>query len=139
MELNDEIKEQKNSELRKRVFRAIQSMYGLFRGSPRNIQIVDRYLNVWKPRANDVEDVVDFPYESKKGSLAEKKNANHCLFAMITMMIRLWHSHCGGNEICIEPLGSMLDKIELIVKNKLQFPIRGSDETGYYFKLPRGE
>lgn len=139
MELNEQIREQKNNELRKRVYRAIQSMYGLFRGSPRDIQIVDRYLNVWKPRPNDVEDVVDFPYESKKGSLVEKKNANHCLFALVTMMIKVWHGHCSGNDNCISALEPLLDKIELLVKNKLQFPIRGSDETGYYFKLPRGE
>lgn len=138
MELTEQIKVQRNAELRKRVYRAIQSMYGLFKSSPRNIAIVDRYMNIWKPRSNNVKDVVEFPYESKKGSLAEKKNATQCLFALVTGLIKCWHLHCKGGD-CVEALEGHLDKIELVVTNCMTFPIRGSDETGYYFKLPKGE
>lgn len=138
MALNDEIREQKNSELRKRVYKAIQSMYGLFRGSARDIQIVDKYMNIWKPQSGDVKDVVEFPYESKKGSLAEKKIAVHCLFALVTEAVKLWHSHYKGDE-CVDALERALNKIERVVANRLVLPIRGSEETGFYFKLPKGE
>ena len=150
MELNEQIRAQKNIELRKRVYRAIQSMYGLFRSSPRDTQIVDRYMNVWKPptlRKSDPEgkkdiiiDVVEFPYESKKGSMAEKKNATHCLFALVTTLIQVWHKHCKDEEDpCTEALEAWLDKIELAIKLRLELPVRGSDITGYYLKMPKGE
>lgn len=140
MELNDEIRAQKNSELRQRIYRALQSMYKLFRGSPTNIQIIDGYMNIWKPLSNDICDVVLFPYESKKGLMAEKKNATHCLLALITTTIKLWHKHRGeGGDDHIEALEANLDKIELIVKGDLQFPVRGSDVTGYYLKVLREE
>jgi len=139
MELTEEIKKQRNNALRRRVYRTIQSMYCLFRSQPRNIQIVNRYLDIWKPRSNDVKDVIDFPYESKKGSLAEKKDGIQCLFALITEMIKLWHTHCKSEDNQNEALELLLDKIEFLIKNKLTFPIRGSEETGYYFKLPKGK
>ena len=140
MELNKQIKVQKNSELRKRVYKTIQSMYSLFRSSARDIQIVDKYMNVWKPRSNDVQDVVEFPYESIKGSLAEKKNATHCLFALVTSMVQLWHLCCKDDDGgCVEALEVYLNKIEFIIKNYNMLVVRGSEETGYYFKLPRGE
>ena len=138
MELTEQIRAQKNVELRKRVYRAIQSMYTLFKGSPQDTQIVDRYMNIWQPRGGGIQDVVEFPYESKKGSMAEKRNASHCLFALVTEMIKLWHSHCEGGD-CVKALERALDKIELIVKNKLQFPVWGCDVTGYYLKMPKGE
>jgi hypothetical protein len=138
MELSEEIKIQKNTKLRKRVFKVIQSMYGLFGGSAVDIQIVDKYMNVMKPLSNGIQDVVLFPYESKKGSLAEKKIAKHCLFALMTNMIKTWHGHCGGNDNCISALEPLLDKIEFIIKNKLTLPVRGNDDTGYYFKMPKG-
>ena len=139
MELTEQIKTQKNSELRKRVYRAIQSMYGLFRGSAVDIQIVDGYLNIMKPMNGGIQDVVLFPYTSKKGSLAEQKIAKHCLFALVTTLIQVWHTHCRDEENpCTEALETWLDKIELIVKNKLTLPIRGCDEIGYYFKMPKG-
>lgn len=138
MELSEQIKAQINADLRKRVYRAIQSMYGLFRASPQDIQIVDKYMNVWKPLSGDVEDVVQFPYESKKGSCAEKKIAKHCLFALVTDMIKTWHLHCkNADDPCIESLEYSLDKIELIISKRLELPIRGSDTTGYYLKLPK--
>lgn len=139
MELSEQIKAQINADLRKRVYRAIQSMYGLFRSSPRDIQIVDKYMNVWKPLSGDVEDVVQFPYESKKGSCAEKKDAKHCLFAMITAMIKQWHLHCKDKVGCVEPMEILLDKIESVVKLRLELPVRGSDLTGHYLKLPKGD
>ena len=61
MGLTEEIEAQKDSGLRKRVYRAIQGMYKLFKGSPRNIQVVDRYMNIWKPLGGKVHDVTDFP------------------------------------------------------------------------------
>lgn len=142
MELNEQIRTQKNSELRKRIYRAIQSMYGLFRSSPRDLQIVDKYMNVWKPLSGDVEDVVQFPYESKKGLMAEKKDAKHCLFAMMTNMIKIWHLHCK-NDIdelnYVKSLEACLDKIETAIKFRLELSVRGSDVTGYYLKMPKGE
>ena len=139
MKLNEEIRKQKNVELRKRVYRVLQSMYRLFRGSPVNTQIVDRYMNIWKPLSGDVEDVVQFPYESKKGSMAEKKNTTHCLFALVTTMIKRWHLHCKGIPGYVDDLETDLDKIELIVKGDLKFPVRGSDVTGYYLLLGKGK
>ena len=146
MALNDEIRTQKNSGLRKRVFRAIQSMYKLFKGSPLDIQIVDKYLNVWKPLSGDVEDVIQFPYTSKKHPLAEKKNARHCLFALVNDMILSWHKHCKSDDLsptqqkkCVDMLEVLLSKIELVIKHQLDLPVQGSDETGYEFKLPKEE
>lgn len=140
MKLTEEIKKQRNNALRRRIYRAIQSMYGLFRSSPRDIQIVNKYMNVWKPLSGDVEDVVQFPYESKKGSCAEKKIAKHCLFAMVTDMIKAWHLHCKDvDDPCTESLEYSLDKIESVVKLRLELPVRGSDITGYYLKMPKGE
>lgn len=138
MNLSEQVQTQKNTELRKRMYRALQSMYKLFRGSPTDTQIVDRYMNIWKPLTGDIEDVVEFPYESKKGLMAEKKNATHCLFALVTQMIKTWHKHVKGDS-CVEALEGHLDKIEFIIKGDLQFPVRGSDVTGYYLKVLKGE
>jgi len=137
MELAEQIKIQKNIELRKRIYRTIQSMYRIFRGSARDIQIVDKYMNIWKPLSNDVEDVVIFPYESKKGSMAENKNIVQCLFAMVTETIKLWHKHCRGEDDIVEALEAWLNKIDLVVKLWPDLQVRGSDVTGYYLKLPK--
>lgn len=145
--LTEEIKAQKNAELRKRVYRTIQSMYSLFKSSPRNVQVVDRYMNIWKPLGGRVKDVTDFPYESKKGQKAEKKNATQCLFALVTTMIEAWHLHCKEDsgmsptqqKKCVETLETLLSKIELVVKHQLELPVRGSDDAGYEFKLPKRE
>lgn len=137
MELNEQIRAQRDVELRKRVYRALQSMYRLFRASPTNTQIIDKYMNIWKPLSGDIQDVVQFPYESKKGSTAERKNATDCLLALVTQMIKRWHLHSKGIPGCVDDLETDLDKIELIVKGGLQFPVRGSDVTGYYLRIPR--
>ena len=145
MALNDEIRAQQNSNLRKRVFRAIQAMYKLFKGSPQDIQIVDRYMNIWKPLDGSIEDVVEFPYESKKGPKAAKKNAAQCLFALVTTMIEAWHKYCKEDlsptqrKKCTETLETLLSKIELVVSLRLDWPVQGSDEVGYEFKLPKGD
>ncbi len=145
MTLVDEIQAQHNSELRKRVYRTIQSMYKLFKGSARNIQVVDRYMNIWKPLGGKIKDVVEFPYESKKGSKAEKKNAAQCLFALVTIMIETWHKHCEEDlsptqrQKCVKTLEMLFGKIEFIASHQLDLPIQGSDEVGYEFKLPKGE
>lgn len=137
--LSEDIKAQKNVELRKRVYRAIQSMYGIFRSSPQDIVIVDRYMNIWKPLTGNIKDVVIFPYESKKGSMAEKKDIKHCLFAMVTTMIKLWHSHCKDEDGRHEALEPLLDRIELAIKLWPDLQVRGSDVTGYYLRLPKGK
>ena len=140
MTLTDDIKAQKNVELRKRVFRALQSMYVLFRSSPHDTQMVDRYMNIWQSRSGDIQDVIEFPYESTKGSMAEDKDAKHCLFALVTTMIELWHEYCGdGIDDLIAPLESRLDKIEVIIKHDLQLQIKGSDVTGYYLRVAKGK
>ncbi len=137
--LNDEIKAQKNVELRKRVFRVIQSMYKLFRGSPMDTQTVDGYMNIWKPLTGNIKDVVIFPYDSKKGSMAEKKDATHCLFALVTVMIKRWHLHAKDICDCVQDLEADLDKLETVIKLWPDLQIRGSDVTGYYLKLPKGK
>lgn len=145
MELNEQIRTQQNSSLRQRVYRAIQSMYKLFKGSSRNIQVVDRYMNIWKPLGGKIQDVVEFPYESKKGQNAEKKNIAQCLFALVTTMIEAWHKHCKDDlsptqrKKCVETLEALLSKIEFIVSHRLDLPVQGSDEVGYSFKPPKGE
>ena len=145
MELTEQIRAQQNSDLRKRVFKAIQSMYKLFKGSPRNIQVVDRYMNIWKPLGGKIQDVVEFPYESKKVHKAEKKDATQCLFALVTTMIGAWHKHCKEDlsptqrKKCVRTLEMLLGEIEFVVSHQLDLPIQGSDEVGYSFKLPKGE
>ncbi|KKL52155.1 hypothetical protein LCGC14_2288340 [marine sediment metagenome] len=138
MELNEQIKAQKNVELRKRIYRALQSMYKLFRSSPRDIATVDKYMNIWKPLTGNIEDVVMFPYDSKKGFMAEKKDAKHCLFALVTQMIRIWHLHCKlPEEDYTKALACRLNKIELVIKSWSTLQVRGSDVTGYYLKMPK--
>ena len=135
MSLNNEINEAEKKAMRKRVFLMLRSLYVLFRGSASDVQMVDNYIKVWKPRSESrIADVVLWPYEGMKGNprFSKKKNARCCLFALVTECIKEFHKYYADPDTFEGDMDATLSEVEALIKGKLMFPIKGSDKTGYY-------
>jgi hypothetical protein len=144
MSLKQEVVEAEQTKMRKRVFRMVQSLYTLFRGSATDLQIIDQYMKMWRPvRAKNTEgknqvivDVLLWPYEGRKNNprLSKKNNPRCCLYCLVTECLKAYHQYCEDAETFEGDLDAMLTEIEGLITAKLEVPIVGTDATGYYFK-----
>lgn len=140
MTLNSEIVMVENEKLRKRVFRMLQSLYTLFAASGTDIQMIDQYMKLWKPKNRDgVIDTILWPYEGMKKNrrFAKKNKARCCLYALVTECLKEYHKfHAATTADSPQEYGGDMDavltEIELLIKGRINFPIKGTSETGYY-------
>lgn len=140
MTLNSEIAMAENKKMRKRIFRMLQSLYTLFAASGTDIQIIDQYMKLWKPKAKDgVVDTILWPYEGtrKNPRFSKKKKARCCLYALITECLKEYHRfHATTVADPLQEYGgdlhAVLTEIESFIAGKIDFPIKGTSETGYY-------
>lgn len=144
MTLKQEVQDAERTKVRKRVFKMLQSLYTLFRGSAPDVQIIDQYMKIWKPKKarNEqgeevfIADVLIWPYEGRKNNprRSKKKNARCCLYCLVTECLKAFHKYHANPDVFEGDLHSMLTEIESIIAAKLEIPIEGSDVTGFYFR-----
>lgn len=131
MTLTDEIKQKKFKKYKKRVFFLIRSLYPVFLGSAKNIQMVDQYQKIYRP-LTDHADSDRLPFKSK-GKLAIKKKKSHCLFAMLNNVItNFWKFHKDQEESEANLMDALIETEDVVATGLENYRVVGTEAEGFY-------
>lgn len=131
---------QKKKLYTKKMFRLLQSFYKTFQGSSRDIQMIDQYMKVYKPRTSVVGANV-LPVKAAKALKPHKHCTNpkvHDVFyAYLSNTIKIFWAFLEDEEtLNKEPelLENMIKLREIAERGLGIYVMDGNAETGYTLK-----